>query len=126
MSTKYYLIRVEVPVHHEVWPKVLAFLGWLKRQGIDSEVSMVTVSTPPAPWSCFIADEVVTALGVLGSSKIGEIALHLGWEKKRVMSHLGHLLRRGVVVHAGKCYWALAGASDGAVGAKLNKNVLSA
>ena len=108
MASKFYSVRFEVPAHHEAWPKVLAFLGWLKRQGLDSEVSTVSVTTPPAPRSYFIADEVVEALGVLGPSKTGAIATHLGWEAKRVMSHLSHLRRRGVVVHAGRCFWALA------------------
>ena len=112
MASKFYSVRFEIPSHHAKWPDVIAFLSYLKKAGIDSEVNTVTVSTPPAPRDYFISDEVVVALEALGPSKTSVLASHLGWDTKRVGSHLNHLRRRGIVLHAGRCFWALAPRED--------------
>lgn len=109
MASKFYSVRFDIPSHHEKWPEVVAFLAYLKKVGIDSEVNTVTVSTPPAPGSHFISDAVVDALKLLGPSRTRMLAKHLGWESRRVGAHLNNLKRRGVVTHAGQCLWALAG-----------------
>lgn len=119
MSTKFYSIRVEVPVHHEGWPQVLALLGWLKGQGVDSEVNEVTVSTPPQPKSYYFTEsewgrvsiprgQVLRALRELGPSKTADLAAHLGWEFQRTAKHLSALGKGGLVIRATHWLWALA------------------
>lgn len=96
---------------------MLAFLGWLKGQGIDSEVNTVTVSTPPRPKSYFVdtewgrmsptRDQVVKALRELGPSRTKVIAAHLGWDFQRTSSQLSKLGKLGLAVRKGRCVWEL-------------------
>ena len=103
---------------------MLAFLGWLKGQGIDSEVSTVTVSTSPEPKSYYFTDsewgrvsiprgQVLRALRELGPSKTVDLAAHLGWEFQRAAKHLSALGKSGLVVRATHWLWALAPSATG-------------
>lgn len=93
---------------------MLAFLGWLKGQGIDSEVNTVTVSTPPRPknyvaeeWGRISAIRVMTALADLGPSKASVVAAHLGWDAQRASNQLSRLGKRDLVLRRSRLVWEL-------------------